>query len=245
MPADLDILFVSGLTGVGKSTTLAALENESLTLLPNRRALTDEIIIPWVQQSLGQEQKRVTDRLERFDLTCTYRETHPGGIVAALQEYLSTHPPDATERLVFDNVRGLDECRAALATFPKSRYIFLDAPPLTRLKRMLGRGDSFDQIKQVNTVRLENTTFVEQLMSLEGANEIFDSYELARLEANSDVADDKILDTAKIILKEQQNYSAEEAARFLKSELAAERLLYLDTSLLSIDEVVTAIGKWL
>ena len=117
----------------------------------------------------------------------------------------------------------------------------MDAPPFTRLKRILGRNDRFDQ---VNAARLENTTFIEQLMSLE-ADDVFDIYDLARLEANSDISDDKILDAAKIILKEQQNYNATETADFLKSRLSAERLLYLDTSLSSIDEVTAAIQDWL
>ena len=84
------LIFVSGLTGVGKSTTLKTLA-ASVTLLPNRRDLTDEIIIPWVQQRLGQNQRSVTDRLERFDLTRNYREHNPGGIITALLEYLSNN----------------------------------------------------------------------------------------------------------------------------------------------------------
>ena len=41
------ILFISGLTGVGKSSTLKTLTAlANYTLLPNRRELTDQIIIP-------------------------------------------------------------------------------------------------------------------------------------------------------------------------------------------------------
>jgi hypothetical protein len=42
------MLLLMGLTGVGKSTAVGALQSAGvpLTLLPNRRALTDALIIP-------------------------------------------------------------------------------------------------------------------------------------------------------------------------------------------------------
>jgi dephospho-CoA kinase len=245
------IIFVVGLTGVGKSTTLSALKSSMLDfeLLPNRRELADTIIIPEVQRVEGKEQKAEKDRLERFRLTAKYRELYPAGIVHALQHHLSSHLTGGTEggspksqrALVFDNIRGLDECKAAVETFPNSRFIFLDAPPIVRLQRLIGRSDNFDQI---TATRLENDNLIEKLLALGGAEKLFDVYEIARLDT-AGIDESKIIDAVQIILREQQNYNSTDAIYYLKSNLANERLLYLDTSQLSIEEVSSTIQEWL
>jgi dephospho-CoA kinase len=238
------ILFIIGLTGVGKSTTLKALQSSTVNfeLLPNRRELADTIIIPEVQRAEGKEQRAEKDRLERFRLTAKYRELHPAGMVHALQVYLDNHHKDTkTRSLIFDNIRGLHECRAAVEMFEGSRFIFLDAPAMVRLKRLIGRGDSFDQVA---ATRLENDSFIEKLLALEGAEKIFDVYEIARLDTTG-VDESKILDAVEIILTEHKNYNSEEAANYLKSILDTKRLLYLDTSQLSIDQVTQKIQEWL
>ena len=50
------LLFMVGVTGVGKSTTLARLDSTALafTLLPDRRELTDRLIITYLQQQRGE-----------------------------------------------------------------------------------------------------------------------------------------------------------------------------------------------
>lgn len=238
---DLPLLFIVGLTGVGKSTTLAALATK-FTLLPNRRALTDDLIIPEMLRDLGREVINIQDRLERFELTARYRGKYKGGVVHALQKYLEKAKLNAERKFVFDNIRGLDECRAAETKFPKARFVFLDAPPRVRLERILGRADSFDR---VTATRLENTVFVEHLLSIKGLEEVFDVYELARLEANTSHSDGAILNAATIIVAEQRNYSSREARAYLEENLSPERLLYLDTSDLSLEQVTKAIGAWL
>ena len=145
------------------------------------------------------------------------------------------------QRLIFDNIRGLDECTAAVALFENSRFIFLDAPPMVRLKRLIGRGDNFDQVA---ATRLENDSFIEKLLVLEGAEKVFDVYEIAKLDT-SGIDESKILDAVQIILTEHQNYNSEDATSYLKSNLSFERLLYLDTSQLSIEEVTGKIQGWL
>jgi dephospho-CoA kinase len=237
-----NILFIVGLTGVGKSTTLSALKTSALQfqLLPNRRELADTIIIPEVQRAEGKEQKAEKDRLERFRLTATYREMYPAGMVHALQQYLSKNKT-AGQNLIFDNIRGLDECKAALETFSGSRFIFLDAPPTVRLKRLIGRSDSFDQVA---ATRLENDSFIEKLLALDGAEKLFDVYEIARLDT-SGIDESKVIDALQIILTEHQNYDLGEASSYLKSQLDATRLLYLDTSQLSIEEVSKKVQEWL
>jgi hypothetical protein len=245
------IIFIVGLTGVGKSTTLSALRASTPTfeLLPNRRDLADTIIIPEIQRAEGKERRTEKDRLERFRLTAKYRELYPAGMVHALQQHLSSPRTGGTEggspksqrALVFDNIRGLDECKAALELFPSSRFIFLDAPPRVRLKRLIGRGDNFDQVA---ATRVENDSFTEKLLALNGAEKLFDVYEVASL-ATSISDESKTIDAVKIIVTEHQHYNWSEAASYLKSRLDKTRLLYLDTSQLSIEEVTKQIKEWL
>ncbi len=74
------IVFV-GVTGVGKSTTLQALREQqfNFALLPDRRELTDHLIIAFLQRQAGVAPHPVTDRTERFQLTRRYREQFSGG----------------------------------------------------------------------------------------------------------------------------------------------------------------------
>jgi GTPase SAR1 family protein len=236
------LLFIVGLTGVGKSTTLKALKSSALQfeLLPNRRELADTIIIPEMQRAEGKKQRVERDRLERFRLTAQYRERYPAGMVHALQQYLSKHKTTG-QNLMFDNIRGLGECRAALETFSDSRFIFLDAPPMVRLKRLIGRSDSFDQVA---ATRLENDSFIEKLLALNGAEKLFDVYEVAKLDT-SGIEESKLIDAVQIMLTEHQHYNSSEAASFLKSQLDNIQLLYLDTSQLSIEDVTKKIQEWL
>jgi putative ribosome biogenesis GTPase RsgA len=51
---DFVLVILVGLTGVGKSTIIAALQERlDFTLLPNRRNITDEIIITSLQEEDG------------------------------------------------------------------------------------------------------------------------------------------------------------------------------------------------
>lgn len=234
------LLFIAGLTGVGKSTTLATLESD-FTLLPNRRTLADNIIIPEILRDLGCDIAPVKDRVERFKLTGYYRKKYPGGMVHALLSYLEQSNLDPNTRFIFDNIRGLDECRAAVETFPNAQFIFLDAPPRVRLERMVGRADSFDSA----ATRLENSAFIENLLAVEGLSDVFDAYDLAQLEATTSLSDEAILNAATIIVAEQRNYSSAEAKAYLEANIVPERLLYLDTSHLSINQVIKRIKDWL
>lgn len=237
------MIFLLGLTGVGKSTAVGALQSSGtpLTLLPNRRALTDALIIPEMQRAAGGSVQVVTDRLARFELTRQYRERYPGGMVHALSRYLEIHPPTGQETLLFDNLRGLDEARAATQTFPEARFVLLDAPPLVRLLRLVGRHDRFDQVA---ATRLENSSFAEQLMALEGLGVVFDPYELARLEARG-IPEGDLLKAVHIILGEAQNYDMAAAAAYLSETQDAESFLQLDTAEVSVDEVRARVQGWL
>lgn len=239
----MSLIFIVGQTAVGKSTTLEALQAsaESFTLLPNRRQLTDDIIIPEIQQDLAQPQQQVKDRVERFALTKAYREKHGSGMIHALERYFASLESSHSGTVVFDNIRGLTEVKAAHETFQDARFVFLFAPPLVRLKRMLARQDAFDK---AGAARLENSSFIENLQAVEGAAKVFDLYELARLEA-SGASDEAIINSATIITAEVKNYNAESAKAYLDETVNDEAFLFLNTSDLNIAQVRDAIKAWL
>jgi len=235
--------FLVGLTGVGKSTAVGALQSSAvpLTLLPNRRVLADTLMIPEVQRAAGEPVRAVTDRVERFALTRRYRERYPGGVVHALGRYQQTAPPTAAEGWVFDNLRGLGEVTAAAKTFPDARFIVLYAPPLERLLRLIGRHDRFDRVA---ATRLENSSFAEHLMGFGGLETVFDPYELARLEARG-IPEADILNAVRIIMSEAEHYDMSAATTYLRGEKDAAGLLQLDTADLSVAEVQARVRDWL
>lgn len=227
-----------GLTGVGKSTAVRALQ-ASFTLLPNRRRLTDALIIPEMQRAAGTPVEPVTDRLERFELTRRYRELHPGGMVHALKGYLEAQTLEG--ELVFDNLRGLDEAKAAAAAFPDARFILLDAPPLVRLARLVGRADAFDEVAPLQGL---GGDLQQRLAELEGLEAVFHPDELARMVVSGVPAED-VLKGVRIILSEAKNYDMTAAADYLRGVKNAQDFLYLGTASLSLGDVRAKIQAWL
>ncbi len=162
------LVILVGVTGVGKSTTLQTLHDQGLPfqLLPDRRDLTDQLIITYLQRQAGETPHPLTDRTERFALTRRYREQFPGGMSHALSQILvsASHEPDLrtppatdTDRAAqksrpvsawwfFDGLRGAEEIQAAVELLPIARFILLDAPDAVRVERLLGRGDRFDRV---------------------------------------------------------------------------------------------------
>ena len=234
-----DLLIVMGLTGVGKSTAVAALTG-TYTLLPNRRELTNALIIPAVQRADGLPLRTVTDRLERFALTRRYRELHPGGMVGALKDYLQTQNVGEGP-FVFDNLRGLEEAEAAVLAFPDARFVLLDAPPLVRLSRLVRRHDPFDEVVAENS---RSTSFTDQLFSVVGLADILDVMVLARWAAQGTPRGD-LLKAARIIASESRNYDMSAAADFLRVYKDAHSFLYLDTADLSVEAVWERMREWL
>jgi len=219
------IIFIVGLTAVGKTSTLAALINTDYRLLPNRRTLTDLIIIPEIQKDLGLAPSKVTDRVERFNITAKYREKYPEGMVHALKTYLEHQPAD---KYFFDNIRGLNELQAA-SKLDNSYFIFLDAPNIVRLNRLIGRNDSFD-----STGSSPNKSLLQELNQIPNANSIFDLEEIAKLADNYD--EDKVISAVKIIATENSNYNSQKAKAYLNT-LDKKRFVYIDTSKYSIIQV--------
>ncbi len=145
--ADCPLLIIAGVTGVGKSTVLQAIREADFDyhLLPDRRKLTDLLIIPNVQAGRGEPQATVRDRQQRFEYTRAYRDQHAGGMAYALS-LLSIDPQELDGALLFDGLRGANEVTHAASLLPFALFVLLEAPDVTRVARLMGRDDPFDQI---------------------------------------------------------------------------------------------------
>lgn len=260
------LLIFVGVTGVGKSTTLEALAAKvQFQLLPNRRVLTDDLIISYLQQLDGQPVTPVTDRVERFALTRRYRERFPGGMGYALSQLVLAARPDATTWTLFDGLRGVNEVEAACKTLPDARFVVLDAPDAVRVQRLLGRGDRFDQIAAVKhdtetdvetsgVLRKRETdraigSFAE--IGFSEADALFSSAERVALlqlvvppigQGMVAVAD--LLAKLKIVVEERRSYDPVETRNALTS-LAPTRTLVIDTTQVSPTEAADQIARWL
>lgn len=218
------LIFIVGLTGVGKSTTLEALKTSDINflLLPNRRQLTDEIIISEMQRKYNLPIKPVKDRVQRFEYTKNYRKIHPSGMAYVLKTYL-----DSTEitqkNLIFDNLRGVNEVKGGIEYFPNASFIMLDAPEEVRLQRLVGRKDIFDQVD--SKLLLENQ-----------------DKELPKFK---DIDSNVLASALKIINTEKENYDSVATANYLNANLNANQYLYLDTSKKTVSEITEGILKWL
>ncbi len=219
---NLEFYILVGVTGVGKTTTLEALQQLGVIFssLPDRRIVTDAVIF-------GGE--KITDRQSRFECTAAYRQSHPGGMAQALEQvYVALAEP-----ILFDGLRGLNEVEYAATAFPKARFIALDAPDLTRVQRLLGRNDAFDAVQ----IRHHN------LRQIIGIENIFSQEEIAQLEAI--VSDPTELEAkVQIVVTERQNYDPKAANAFLQA-LAPHRVLYQDTTLEPASGIAANIRAWM
>ena len=144
---DLPLRMVCGLTGSGKSTTLAALRRSGRRQyrddLPSRRDLADLVVIPTAQLHSGQAVSPVRDRGERFHWTQIFAEQVCRGGSALAFSWLN-YCHDGSSPLLSEGLRGAREIEAALRNFPRWRIVELWLEPLTRLQRLSGRDDPFD-----------------------------------------------------------------------------------------------------
>lgn len=236
--AELPLTVLVGVTGVGKSTALSALAGKAGKVLPDRREVTDAVMI-WPLAG-----EAVTDREERFRLTAQYRAAHHGGMAQALGSlWADTDVWDG--RLVFDGLRGLDEVRYATDQFPLWRFVALGAPDTVRVRRLLGRGDQFDRV-QVDGVQTAAVGDLRRALGeLNGVQDVFSESELdelARLSSEGHKPAD-ILAKAKIVVSERRNYDPQAAEKHLQT-LPPSRALILDTVALSAAEVAAQVEAW-
>ena len=233
---DAPLLVLVGVTGVGKSTALSALPE--FGLLPDRRDLTDAVMI------LPLAGRPVQDREERFALSARYRQAHPGGMAQALGS-LWAEQGRLSGGLIFDGLRGQEEVAHAAQHAPAWRFVSLHAPDVVRVRRLLGRGDRFDQVgaapAQGGADQLRS-----ELGGLSGANSVFSEQELDELAALTSQGHppEDILAKTRIVLSERRNYDPL-SARAVLARLPGWRALDLDSHALSPQQVAQHIRAWL
>jgi len=225
------LLVLVGVTGVGKSTTLAALRRAGLAfhLLPDRRELTDRLIIPAMQAVAGETSAPVADRAQRFAYTRAYRQHHPGGMGEALS-MLWIDVEQTPGLLLFDGLRGENEVTFAAQALPQARFVMLDAPDVVRVIRLMGRQDPFDVIAARSAHPAHEMQRFTNL-DVEGADALFTPQEqhiLVDLVSSGEVTADDLRKALAIVVEERRNYDPA-ATRAALEKTAPERTLVVDT----------------
>ncbi len=141
------LLMLVALTGTGKSTALdivsRRLGGRGLDIIPTRREVADWIAIPLAQHWVGDALSPTPDRVKRFEYTRRFAKRVEGGMAAAFS-WLNL-AEDYAGTLLSEGIRGENEIRFALSHFPRWRIVELALHPLTRLRRLSGRREAFDQ----------------------------------------------------------------------------------------------------
>ena len=239
------LVILVGVTGVGKSTLLTEMAQHELSylLLPDRRDLTDQLIIRAMQAADGLPLAPVTDRGQRFAYTRRYRELYAGGMAHALTQLWVAD--NATNLLVFDGLRGANEVACAASALPLARFVMLDAPDIIRLQRLLGRGDAFDNIQVATPASGDAASFAD--LGLPEASAIFNRDEEAtilRWQHNGLVTSDALRAKLQIVIEERRNYDPVATYEALRAHAAAVTL-YLDTVAHTPAAVASKVITWL
>ena len=240
------LVILVGLTGVGKSTVIASLrEKLNFTLLPNRREITNEVIIRALQEEDDYPPTQVTDRVKRFEYTARYRARHPGGMAHALSRLFvdSTH---AGSLLLFDGLRGLNEVQHAAISFPQAYFIVLDASDTVRLARLLKRADIFDTTSL--TASSGGQTMLTALTAIQGIAAVFSREQLHQISQAANAAAlpvDEVVKRATVIVEERRNYDPITTRAYLTSNLSPEQVLIIDTATQPPEAVTAQATEWL
>jgi len=249
--ADVDLTIFVGLTGVGKTTTLEAVADLgfTLTLLPNRRTLTDDLLIAELQLADGDPVSTVRDRAQRFAYTRRYREQYAGGMAHALAQLLVKRNVPTTNvftidtvdvRYLFDGLRGVNEVTHAARLLPRARFVVLTASDFVRVQRLLGRNDQFDQVA-VSDKQIEAVDLLGEAASLFSAKEEEQLYALVQ---TGQVDPAELQAKLKIVQTERQNYDSDASIDALLS-VAPQRTLVVDTAIYSPQQVAEQIVTFL
>ncbi len=247
--ADRPLLVIVGVTGVGKSTTLQALDERGFSyhLLPDRRDLTDRLIIPSVQAQRGEDCVPLRDRKQRFEYTRLYREQHRGGMAHALAQ-LWIDPEELDGALLFDGLRGANEVVEAAALLPLALFVVLEAPDVARVSRLMGRGDPFDQIggESPENSGLDQIQHFADIGAAEAAAHFSGLEEQALLELvrTGAASAEALRDSLAIVVEERRNYDPA-ATRSALVDAAPKRTLIVDTQRHEPDQVADRITRFL
>ena len=235
--SDRPLVVIVGLTGVGKTTTLDSLDTAvPYRLLPNRRWLTDAIMIPEAAEAEGLTLP-VTDRAQRFRMTARYRERHPGGM-AELLAGLAVPARDSAAYL-FDGIRGANEAEYAAAHLPRARFLALVAPDDVRLRRLLTRNDPFDGERTAGR------------FDRDGAAALLDEHDVIPAAARPALLDwlaanhvslADVADRLKTVAEERRNYDPDATVAALRAG-APDRLILVDTTIADPSEAAAALAQ--
>jgi hypothetical protein len=240
-PTAVRLLILVGLTGVGKSSTVQALQEAGLDfeLLPNRRAMADELVIGTIQTQWGEPRHPIHDRTERFAYTRRYRELYPAGIAHALSQLAINLPAMGNPAWwLFDGLRGEDEVRGAVELFPQAHFLLLEADDQTRVERLLQRGEAFDYVAGESGVGAEVAGF-----RLGELGDFLPATAVATLENlvhTGQVTPQELLAKVKIVRTERENYEVDTAVSALQT-IAPDRTHQID----STQHTPSQIAAWL
>ena len=244
----LPLVILVGVTGVGKSTLLTEMAQHGAPylLLPDRRDLTDQLIISTMQAADGVAIVPVTDRGLRFAYTRRYRELYEGGMAHALtQLWVSAESP--ANLLVFDGLRGANEVAYAAAGLPNARFVMLDAPDLVRLQRLLGRGDAFDRITVAPAAIITGEASSFAHLGAPEASAIFNADEEATILSwlrHGVVTGDALRAKLQIVIEERRSYDPVATLEALRQH-ASQSTLYIDTLIHNPAAVANQTITWL
>lgn len=243
--ASYPLVILVGVTGVGKSTLLNGMAQHGAPylLLPDRRQLTDRLIIATMQAADGTPVTPITDRGQRFAYTRRYRELYKGGMAHALtQLWIGEAAPNL---LVFDGLRGANEVTHAAAVLPQARFVMLDAPDLVRLQRLLGRGDAFDHITVTSQSAGNGTNFAE--LGMAEAATIFNAADEAIILSwiqQGIVTIDELRAKLQIVIEERRSYDPAATLEALQIH-APQATVYIDTMKYGPPDVARQTLEWL
>ena len=230
------IFILVGVTAVGKTTMKKQLsEDYNFHTLPDRRILTDRIIIPQMQ-NLTSNLESTSDRALRFTLSEAYKKKHPGGMAQILSLIKIKNRNKSKLPVLFDGLRGLNEVRFAATRLPKARFIVLTTPDPIRIMRLLQRHDSFDQAKIPE--RENPLNLLAGLGSPEQLKLLLDY-------AKENSIDDRTLqEKAQIVIDEKKYYDQNETCRFL-TQTFPEKTIAIDSAKTSCADINQKIERLL
>ncbi|MDX2271934.1 MAG: hypothetical protein NW237_08275 [Cyanobacteriota bacterium] len=240
------LIILVGTTAVGKGTVITLTRqqleqhNQKTLLLPNRRQLTDKIILM---------DKPITCRLQRMKLTQQFRERVAGGMASILDHLWIQVSNTDPSILIFDGLRGESEVSYAIAALPNARFVLLEAPAVTRLQRLLKRQDQFDMVTTIPETEQDTDLFPESFdqLNVGAVDHLFSSFEqkqLLKWAQDESILKSNLVSKIQILLEESQNYNTETTKQTLL-DLASSRTLVVDTSQVSSVEASNLIGQFI
>jgi 2-isopropylmalate synthase len=152
---DISIILVGG-TGVGKTTLIDNIQQHFPFKILNRRIVVDEHVLPAYEAHLKAQGIAFdpSSRTHRFNSTAWNMQNGNPGLGKLAKEVIEANT--STQHIIlFDNLRGEREVEFALNNINNAIFIGLDAPDEVRIRRIMGRGDSFDNLTGEEQERYE------------------------------------------------------------------------------------------